>query len=116
MDLADLLSAHRVVLLMDGRPSEPRCALSRRVVDAVMGYYPISSGGRAAAADAPFHHVDVPAAPDALRDALRAAVGGPALPQLFIDGEHVGGGEELMALHKSGELRSWFDLSGATAR
>ena len=38
------------------------------------------------------------------RDQLRRAAGRTSVPQIFIDGEHIGGSDELVALDRTGEL------------
>lgn len=43
---------------------------------------------------------------DALRSAMIAAAGGrTTVPQVFIDSQHIGGCDDLHALHDSGALR-----------
>ncbi|KQK18889.1 uncharacterized protein At5g39865 [Brachypodium distachyon] len=41
---------------------------------------------------------------DELRDALALAAHGCRLPQVFVDGRHLGGAEEVRRMHESGEL------------
>lgn len=40
----------------------------------------------------------------ALRDEMRAITGRHTVPQIFIDGRHIGGCDDLMALDRRGEL------------
>lgn len=40
----------------------------------------------------------------ALREEMRAITGRHTVPQIFIDGRHVGGCDDLMALDRRGEL------------
>jgi len=50
--------------------------------------------------------IDIPAARDAekRREMNKRANGGNTFPQIFIDGQHVGGCDDLFALERSGKL------------
>ena len=51
-----------------------------------------------------FKEIDV-SQDNALREAMMAKAGGRrSVPQIFINGQHVGGSDELYALDKKGEL------------
>ncbi|MDO5604910.1 MAG: glutaredoxin 3 [Paracoccus sp. (in: a-proteobacteria)] len=57
-----------------------------------------------AAKDAPFTEIDVSRDP-ALRDAMTARAGGRrSVPQIFIDGRHIGGSDDLHQLDREGGL------------
>jgi glutaredoxin 3 len=56
------------------------------------------------AKDVPFTEVDVLLHPGRRGEMRERAGGSNTLPQVFIDGEHVGGCEELYALDDAGEL------------
>lgn len=54
-----------------------------------------------------FREIDIGAG-DALEDEMiRRAGGRDTVPQVFIDGRHVGGSDDLQELERSGELDRW---------
>jgi len=85
------LRASPIVLFMKGSPDFPQCGFSARVVNALRGC-------RAA-----FAHVDVLEDPE-LRQALKAYSNWPTIPQLYIEGELVGGCDIVMEMYRSGDL------------
>lgn len=87
-----LVRADRVVLFMKGSPDQPRCGFSARVVELVDGHL---AGA--------FTHVDVLAHPD-VRDGMKAYADWPTFPQLWVDGQLVGGADILQQLHDQGQL------------
>jgi monothiol glutaredoxin len=85
------LAENRVILFMKGTPEQPACGFSRRTVAALQ------------ALDAPFAAVDVLPDPR-IRQELSALSDWPTIPQLFVDGELVGGCDIVTELYESGEL------------
>ena len=51
-----------------------------------------------------FAEVDIWAEPDRKAEMVQRANGGRTVPQIFIDGEHVGGCDDLYALERAGKL------------
>lgn len=96
MDIMDriqgVLSDHRIVLFMKGTPQFPQCGFSMRTAQALQ------------ACGAPFHSVDVLAEPE-FRQNLPRFSNWPTFPQVFIDGELVGGCDIVLDLYQSGELQ-----------
>ena len=89
-----------VVLFMKGSPDFPQCGFSARVVDALRGC-------RSA-----FTHVDVLEDPE-LRQTLKAYSNWPTIPQLYIEGELVGGCDIVMDMYRSGDLSRMVKQEGA---
>ena len=89
--IAEAIAEHRVILFMKGTPEAPACGFSARTVAALQ-----SSGARFAA-------VDVLGDPR-IRAELSAISNWPTIPQLFIDGELVGGCDIVTEMYESGEL------------
>jgi monothiol glutaredoxin len=89
--IAGAIAEHRVILFMKGTPEAPACGFSARTVGALQ-----SLGARFAA-------VDVLADPR-IRAELSAISNWPTIPQLFIDGELVGGCDIVTEMYESGEL------------
>lgn len=52
----------------------------------------------------PFEEIDVMMAPMRRTEMERRAGGARTVPQIFVDGTHVGDSDRLMALEKAGEL------------
>jgi glutaredoxin 3 len=51
-----------------------------------------------------FIDIDLGEHPEKRAEMLQRAHGGYTVPQIFIDGEHIGGSDELVALDRRGEL------------
>jgi|SRR4051794_17965145 monothiol glutaredoxin len=89
--LAKLIETNEVILFMKGNPEAPACGFSARAV-AVLN----ALGKRYAAVDI---------LPDpSIREELTAISEWPTIPQLFVDGELVGGCDIMMEMYESGEL------------
>jgi glutaredoxin 3 len=52
----------------------------------------------------PYHEVDITNDPERLAEMIEAAGGEETTPQIFIDGEHVGGYEDLVEEDRQGRL------------
>ncbi|MFT4256497.1 MAG: Grx4 family monothiol glutaredoxin [Pseudoxanthomonas sp.] len=92
-----LLQANRVVLFMKGQPSMPQCGFSAK------------AAGTLAALGASFAHVDVLADPE-IREGIKVYGDWPTIPQLYVDGELVGGSDIIAQLAGSGELSQLLGL------
>ncbi len=86
------ISENPVILFMKGTPEAPACGFSARTV-AVLE-----------AVDQPFAAVNILPDP-AIRQELSALSGWPTIPQLFVDGELVGGCDIIMDMFETGELQ-----------
>ena len=91
-EILQTIQSNRVMLFMKGTPDFPRCGFSARTVQC------LNESG------AEFASMDILPDPR-LRQELSAHSGWPTIPQLFIDGELVGGCDIVSELHESGELR-----------
>jgi glutaredoxin 3 len=52
----------------------------------------------------PFTDIDIEEQPDRRPEMIRRAHGRTSVPQIFIDGEHIGGSDEMAALDRAGKL------------
>ncbi len=86
-----LLQTHPVLLFMKGTPNYPMCGCSERAVRTLN------------ACSHPYHAVNVLADPE-IRAQLPRLFNWPTFPQLFIEGELIGGCDILEELHEQGEL------------
>jgi monothiol glutaredoxin len=89
--IAGAISEHRVILFMKGTPEAPACGFSARTVAILQSL------------DVPFAAVDILPDPR-IRQELSALSSWPTIPQLFVDGELVGGCDIITEMYESGEL------------
>ena len=85
------VESHPIVLFMKGTPQFPMCGFSSRTVQALN------------AAGAHFHSVNVLEDPE-VRAGLPRYSNWPTFPQLFINGELIGGCDITLELYEKGEL------------
>lgn len=97
--IQDDITKHKVFLYMKGEPEAPMCGFSNMACK-ILNAYGVDFGSR-----------DVLSDPD-LREGVKKFSQWPTIPQVYVDGEFVGGSDILMGLHKSGELETL--LSGAS--
>jgi len=89
--IAEAIRDNKTILFMKGTPDAPACGFSARTVAALQ------------ALDAPFAAVDILPDPR-IRQELSALSNWPTIPQLFVDGELVGGCDIITEMFESGEL------------
>ncbi len=89
------ITENPVILFMKGSPDAPACGFSRRTVTALQEL------------DVAFAAVDVLPDPR-IRQELSAISNWPTIPQLFVDGELVGGCDIVTEMYESGELAELF--------
>jgi glutaredoxin 3 len=61
-----------------------------------------------------FREIDAPHGTEARREAIQRAGGRTTVPQVFIDGQHIGGCDDLMALERRKKLDLLLGLAGPT--
>ncbi len=89
--IQEAIDENPVILFMKGTPEAPACGFSARTVAILQ-----SLGARFAAVDI---------LPDPrIRQELSALSNWPTIPQLFVDGELVGGCDIVSEMYQSGEL------------
>ena len=89
--IAEAIGEHRVILFMKGTPEAPACGFSARTVAILQSL------------ETPFAAVDILPDPR-IRQELSALSSWPTIPQLFVDGELVGGCDIVTEMYESGEL------------
>jgi monothiol glutaredoxin len=94
------LAANPVLLYMKGTPDFPQCGFSAQAVRALSG------------AGAKFGSVNIFEDPE-LREALKQYSNWPTYPQLYVNGELIGGADIIIEMYNSGELAKL--VSGADA-
>ena len=96
------LASSPVVLFMKGSPDFPQCGFSAQA----------SAALRACGAE--FAHVDIFEDPE-LREALKRFSNWPTYPQLYVNGELIGGCDITLEMYRSGELKKLLEEAGAVA-
>jgi len=89
--LDHLVKTQRVVLFMKGNKSFPQCGFSAAVVEVLKQH------------GVDFHTVNVLQDP-MIREGIKEYSSWPTIPQLYIDGEFVGGCDIVRELDRTGEL------------
>jgi monothiol glutaredoxin len=91
-EVLNSITQNRVMLFMKGTPEMPRCGFSMQTVACLK-----DTGAEFAAMDI---------LPDPrIRQLLSEHSGWPTIPQLFVDGELVGGCDIVTELHETGQLK-----------
>lgn len=97
MDVQDRIQAqvtqNPVVLFMKGSPRFPQCGFSGMAVQVL-----------AACGVTDFVAVDVLQDPE-IREGIKAYSNWPTIPQLYVNGEFVGGADIMREMYQSGELQ-----------
>ena len=89
--IAEAIAENRVILFMKGTPDQPMCGFSARTSAALQSM------------DTQFAAVDILPDPR-IRQELSALSDWPTIPQLFVDGQLVGGADIVAEMYESGEL------------
>ena len=97
----ETIKANSVVLYMKGTKSMPQCGFSSRVAG-VLNYMGVE-----------FQDVNV-LADDAVRQGIKEFSDWPTIPQLYVQGEFVGGCDIITEMTLTGELDKLFEDSGVS--
>jgi monothiol glutaredoxin len=89
--IGEVVKGHRVVLFMKGSPMAPACGFSANAVGILS---PLASD---------LHTVDITIDPE-VREKVKTYSSWPTLPQVYINGEFVGGSDILQQMAASGDL------------
>jgi monothiol glutaredoxin len=89
--IKEAIADNEVILFMKGTPDAPRCGFSARSVAALE------------ALGTQFAAVDILPDPR-IRQELSALSNWPTIPQLFVNGELIGGADIIAEMYESGEL------------
>ena len=95
-EIKEQISSNPVLLYMKGSPDSPQCGFSSKATQLL-----ISCGK-------PFSFVDILSNPE-VRANLPKVSNWPTFPQLFIDGDLVGGSDIMVEMHENGELQKLID-------
>jgi monothiol glutaredoxin len=89
--ISEAIEQNPVILFMKGTPDQPMCGFSARTAAALQSL------------GAPFAAVDILPDPR-IRQELSALSNWPTIPQLFVNGELIGGADIVAEMYESGEL------------
>lgn len=92
--IRDIVEKNKVVIFMKGAPEAPQCGFSAQSVRCLQ-----EAGAKNIVA------VDVLADP-AVRDGVKAYTQWPTIPQIFMNGEFIGGCDIVTEMFERGELKT----------
>lgn len=95
------IAKNPIILYMKGSPEAPQCGFSAQTVQCL-----IDCGEK-------FAYVDILSNPE-IRATLPGIANWPTFPQLWVDGELVGGCDIITEMHQSGELATLIKNCSAT--
>jgi monothiol glutaredoxin len=98
--IKDQIKSNPILIYMKGNPNQPQCGFSARATQMLM-----SCGQK-------FAYVDILSNPE-IRANLPKVSDWPTFPQLFVDGELVGGCDIMTEMFEAGELKQLLDDSAA---
>tara|TARA_R110001592_G_scaffold1805_13_gene10880 strand:+ start:784 stop:1098 length:315 start_codon:yes stop_codon:yes gene_type:complete len=90
--IKDMIKDNKTVLFMKGTPYEPKCGFSAKTVQALIE------------CEAEFSYIDILENPD-IRTTLPNVSDWPTFPQLFFNGELLGGCDIITEMHTTGDLK-----------
>jgi monothiol glutaredoxin len=97
--IKEQVTNNKVVLYMKGTPQFPQCGFSSNATQIL----------KACGVDKPFT-VDVLQNPD-IRQGIKEYANWPTIPQLYVNGEFVGGSDIMKEMYASGELQKLLSAS-----
>jgi monothiol glutaredoxin len=95
-EIKEQISSNPILLYMKGSPDSPQCGFSSKATQLL-----ISCGK-------PFSFVDILSNPE-VRANLPKVSNWPTFPQLFVDGDLVGGSDIMVEMQENGELQKLID-------
>jgi monothiol glutaredoxin len=97
-EIKDTVEKNKVAVFMKGTPDGPRCGFSARVVAMLEEL------------EVPFKSVDIFQEHPTILGTLKEIYGWPTSPQVFIDGELIGGCDITSEMYETGELQKKLGL------
>uniref|UniRef100_A0A6V2I295 Glutaredoxin domain-containing protein n=2 Tax=Ditylum brightwellii TaxID=49249 RepID=A0A6V2I295_9STRA len=90
-----LITKSRIMLFMKGVPSAPKCGFSRQIVDIIESY------------DVPYDTFNI-LTDEEIRQGLKKYSDWPTYPQLYVDGDLIGGLDIVKEMEEGGDLNDLF--------
>lgn len=99
--LDELVKSNKVIVFMKGSKLMPQCGFSNNAVQILNSF------------GVPYETVDVLADPE-IRQGIKEYSNWPTIPQVYINGEFVGGSDVLVELYQQGELQPMIEVALAS--
>jgi monothiol glutaredoxin len=99
--IESLVKGNKIMVFMKGSKLMPQCGFSNNVVQI------LNSMG------VPFETVDILENP-ALREGIKEYSEWPTIPQVYVNGEFMGGSDIMIELYQSGELQEMLEVALAS--
>ncbi|HIK13934.1 MAG TPA: Grx4 family monothiol glutaredoxin [Leptolyngbyaceae cyanobacterium M33_DOE_097] len=96
-----LVKSNKIMVFMKGNKLMPQCGFSNNVVQILN------------ALGVPFNTFDVLEDPE-VRQGIKEYSNWPTIPQVYVDGQFVGGSDILIELYQSGELQQMVEVALAS--
>ncbi|XP_044255417.1 glutaredoxin-related protein 5, mitochondrial [Tribolium madens] len=90
-EIKNMVNNNKVVVFMKGVPEQPRCGFSNAVVQ-ILRMHGVQYDAHDVLSD------------ESLRQGIKEFSNWPTIPQVFINGEFVGGCDIMLQMHQSGDL------------
>ena len=97
--IQEQIESNSILLYMKGNPEQPMCGFSAQTTQVLM------------ACNKRFAYVDILSNPE-IRATLPKVSNWPTFPQLFVDGEFIGGCDIVTEMYEQGELQALIDNAG----
>ena len=91
-EIKEMINSNKIVLFMKGTPDFPQCGFSMRTAEALKS------------CNVEFSYVDILAVPE-VRANLPRISNWPTFPQVFVNGELIGGCDITLEMYQKGELQ-----------
>ncbi|XP_044736432.1 uncharacterized monothiol glutaredoxin ycf64-like [Chrysoperla carnea] len=98
-NIKKLVENNKVVVFMKGVPEQPRCGFSNAVVQ-ILRMHGVKYDAHDVLSD------------ESLRQGIKDYSQWPTIPQVFINGEFVGGCDIMLQMHQSGDLIEQLEKAG----
>ena len=98
--IQSMVDSSKVFLLIKGTPQRPLCGFSANTIAVIESF------------GVPYQTFDV-LSDESIRDAAKRFAGWPTFPQIYVNGEFVGGNDILMDMYEAGELEKLISGEGA---
>ncbi len=98
--IREQIANNSILLYMKGSPQAPQCGFSAQTIQCLMG------------CEKRFAYVDILSNPD-IRATLPGIANWPTFPQLWVNGELVGGCDIITEMYETGELQTLINEAAA---
>lgn len=102
LEIENILANHKYVLFMKGTSNEPLCGFSKSVLE-IMSTHLDKEAGQFVCVDCLNAERNV-----GLREGIKSYSSWPTIPQLYVNGDFVGGADIVSEMNQNGELASMF--------